>query len=1151
MASALNTKINSYALERGIEFDESYRTNITRTGSNSLGSYSLANSPEPVYEPTVGPVGGSGSWKFVSAPTNSPRFSTTSAQELAGINDRDYTQGFWFKVSALPELVTPDIGVSGITLFAMPPATTIGWTTFIAPTNTTATQDGTSLGGKLLVLCAVGTYMVGPTVVPDKWYYLAIRRIGTSFEMYVDGSLVATATNTAASQLEQRIAFGSLGNQPNVANYNFWISNFHQSTSSVIDATAIAEIWAVGSPTIVNVDYSASPLTASAESVDVSLKIDDIFSTTPAEASALMTEPTIATTIGDHTEITTSIIASAEFLPNFAVYAEKNINITITEILEVSAELINNVVVLTGTDESFSAAEFTASAEFIEPNLPKLPMTASALMGNHSVSVNPSYYNLVQSSNPVFYSNFDTTTMTNLGSWEGLTYTLGSTIDRTNTSGEKMGVVGAGNSWRFTGSYNNAPNYIRIFPQDADNTIYNLEQSKNFTIDYWFKPTLYSGGVGVSFGSLATIYDNQRKNIFLALKRTDPGWDDPGDSIPDLSYERYIQAPQNSIIPNNWNYVAFKLETTESGTIAKLFVNNILAGSLSINLQQYDPVNLNYISINLNEYAYGLPGPGPNEGALYTESLVAADVLFDEVAIYPTALSDSLILDHFSFINNLDPNVQFNASPITANAESGNHQFVVTSNVDAIGTVITASADFAMPSVLATKVISYSAPVLTASALNTNVTVYWGWTIYPEPAIGSAESKEGFALNTTYYDYVQANIVPYRYVSFDAADSYADFGTDNDYSVVPTAVGGIIVNPDLGINGKSAKTAGLNYTTDGVILKESEWNDSWGTGQNSYHSAFWFQRALDDTSTTGLRVLWNLNGYKDNQHVVLYQYQGKLHMQFNNGSGTWIEQDTGTLDLFDYERHFVVIEFDHTNVNNNTVRLYVDAVLRSEINLGTYTGQTTNATTADSGPNAEANNHPRLSVGCLITPFASTALPVVPTNTKLIIDEIYWDKNSIDATMVTNLYNVMPDKLNVNVATVALTASAEMVMPAISTSVNFIAASATVSAEFIDPSLYIERFIVTLADIMDSSADMGEAIGFVQINFVADSMIASAIFDNPGVVITVPGQTMYATAYLPKNMLFNSLPFSELTSYIRYLRSVNQITTQFSIKEVV
>ena len=235
-----------------------------------------------------------------------------------------------------------------------------------------------------------------------------------------------------------------------------------------------------------------------------------------------------------------------------------------------------------------------------------------------------------------------------------------------------------------------------------------------------------------------------------------------------------------------------------------------------------------------------------------------------------------------------------------------------------------------MPSVLAQKTINYSAPTLTASALNTDVTIYYGWTIYADPAIAFAEKPEGYPLNTIYYDYVQANIAPYRYVSFDDANPYTDFGTDNDYSVTPTVVGGIIVNPDLGINGKSAKTAGLNYATDGVILKESEWDDSWGTGQNSYHSAFWFQRALDDTSTTGLRVLWNLNGYKDNQHVVLYQYQNKLHMQFNNGSGTWIEQDTGTLDLFDYERHFVLIEFDHTNVNNNSVS-HDDMIINNNI----------------------------------------------------------------------------------------------------------------------------------------------------------------------------------------------------------------------------
>jgi hypothetical protein len=524
-----------------------------------------------------------------------------------------------------------------------------------------------------------------------------------------------------------------------------------------------------------------------------------------------------------------------------------------------------------------------------------------------------------------------------------------------------------------------------------------------------------------------------------------------------------------------------------------------------------------------------------------------AGVLLDEIAIYPSALSSATISSKYNFIDNIAPSRIIVVAPFTASANMINSNVIIVTNINNQETPATASSLFVDPAISPGKTINAAVDPMLASATNTDATVYWGWTVVATPMISAAESKEGFMLNDIYYNYVQANIAPYRYVTFDAADTSLDYGTDNDYSVVPTVVGGTIVNPDLGINGKSAKTAGTSYITDGVILKESEWNDSWGTGQNSYHSAFWFQRALDDASTTGLRVLWNLNGYKDNQHVVLYQYQGKLHMQFNNGSGTWIEQDTTNgLDLFDYNRHFVVIEFDHTNVNNNTVRLYVDAVLKMTVNLGSYTGSTTNAATADSGANDELNNHPRLSIGCLITPFASTALPVVPTNTKLIIDEVYWDKNSISSTQITNLFNTMPGKFNVNKLSDPMLASDEFVMPAFATTVNFVTDPFTASASFVEPELYIEREVIYLADPATATGLMANAEVNENRTVAADVMLAIATFNDAGVKITVPGGPMLAKISLPSSgmtlnvdgsVIYINMSLSPWVSYLRATES--------------
>jgi hypothetical protein len=859
---------------------------------------------------------------------------------------------------------------------------------------------------------------------------------------------------------------------------------------------------------------------------------------TPATATALQTEPTIAVTTGNHTEITTSIIVSAEFPSTISVSAVQNINITISEVLEASTQLINNVIISTGIDDSFSAGEFTATAELIEP-LPFVSvLTASATFPNATVYVTPNYYSLVKELNPYLYiyNGKAASQVANAGYQSG-TFTKGGDLQTNIDSTYPLDLVGEGKSWNGVASFNNN-SFFQFDTGSTSNSFEKIVSTGNFAYEVWIKPNQLpiGGGAVVDFSIL--------NDPSLSINLIDNGFGVAQQFRIILKNSSSTTSTQNVNLVNtplsvgNWSHV----------------VVNVYQSGINANQRLVQAWIDGQIFINQN-ITFTTWTPSTTESYVLGSNAVASSLLadfgFDELAIYSEPLTNSQIIEHYQFIDALSPNFQYFSEAFSADAISGDHTNLVTSNTNITESPLTSSALLVDPSVVAAQNINFAADPLTASALNTDVTVYWGWTIYPDPAVASAEKPAAYPLNTIYYDYVQANIAPYRYVSFDDANPYNDFGSDNDYSVVPTVVGGTIVNPGLGINGKSAKTAGASYITDGVILKESEWNDSWGTGQNSYHSAFWFQRAADDASSTGLRVLWNLNGYKDNQHVVLYQYQNKLHMQFNNGSGTFVEQDTGTLDLFDYERHFVVIEFDHTNVNNNTVRVYVDAVLKSTVNLGAYTGSTTNASSADSGPNNEANNHPRLSIGCLITPFASTALPVVPTNTKLIIDEVYWDKNSISSTMVTNLYNMMPDKNNSVNAADPFVAFPLLVEPTFSTQAIFVASSLTASSELVDSAVSAQRLVAISSDPLLASALIVQGVTSSPVNVTADIMVATATFNSAGVIITIPGGPMIASAYSPKNVYFNSLPMTELTSYIRYMRAVNLITKQFPMKEVV
>lgn len=1182
--SALSNKILTYNPEQYIRFNTAYSLSPTNLGSGGTGTFSLSNET-PILISNGGPDG-EGHWDFnlgSATDTSSTRFrilSDTIVTATPEFTDFDFSFGYWFKISQ-------PLTVTG----SNPIITQMTKSNIITSVSKTA---GTI--GKLIVsiTSATPSNITSTNRVDDGfWHYFAaiVTTNGTTqtANYYLDGSFLGTMTFPNGTS-NAYVQFGQT--TPTALETTLTqlsISNFYITPSSVIDATAVSEIWTAGQPGGTNITINETPATATALMVEsaISTTSNTTITETPATATALMTEPTIVVTQqGDHTEITTSFIGSAEFPQNWTVLTSINKDVVITETLNASVELLDNITVITNKDESFSAEEFVASATFVKPFLAEQPFIASATMPGGTVTIQASYFNLVKSLNPVFYYNFRENTMQNYGSWNISSYSVGSTVTKNQTSPGDLLQIDNGKSWKFTGTYLNAPNEIEVFPQSGQNYIpqtYNsyapplngnpiidLIRSRSYSLEYWFTTNSINNGVGLRVGNIDIRFKNGKMGY--AIYATLPAWSNPQIGVPGPAYDRYDYESVSMLLLNDWNHIVVNVSPVEgssNGENVQFWVNSSLVSSVRYTMDYTRLSDPNFtkwfeltstsnpgLTVATSESTPFQPTTEPGKRGFWTnfENSTPAQVFFDEVAVYDQPLTNSQIIDHYSFIYNQSPDRTIAPIPLTAEAESGDHVVLVISNANIVETPATASSLFVNPTVLTVKNLSISATPLTASALNTDVTVYYGWTIYADFAIATAEAKEGFALNTTYYDYVIANINPYRYVTFDTAIPLADFGTDNDYSVTSTTVGGTIVNPDLGITGKSAKTAGTSYVTDGVILKESEWNDSWGTGQNSYHSAFWFQRATDDASTTGLRVLWNLNGYKDNQHVVLYQYQGKLHMQFNNGSGTFVEQDTGTLDLFDYNRHFIVINFNNVNPVNNIVSVYVDSVLKMTVNLGAYTGSTTNASSADSGPNDEANNHPRLSIGCLITPFASTALPVVPANTKLIIDEVYWDKNAIDQTMVTNLFNVMPDKTNVDFASEPFLASATMIMPAISTQVIFSAASATASSEFANPSLFIVRLVSVNASTMDASALMMPAIAFAPINITADIFVATAIFNNVGVIISIPAQPMIASVQLVNRrdpLLGTSVEYGisvttngityklrEFSPYIKYLRIV-------------
>lgn len=1100
--SALNDKINSYTLNRGIAFEEAFSLTPTRTGINPLISTFTKNTGTATIYESYGPAGGNGSWNMPLSTTSANngylRAPSSGTTEMANVSDGSYSVGIWFKINVVPT------GTTAIALQAL----TFGSSSSLGFQATVTGSSHTTNPTQIAILSNSVTRYIPTTLQVGQWYYLAVVRdgnTGDNMKVYLDSTLRLTFsnTNTAFSQTWM------LGNtSASVVNGSWNFSNYYMTEPSIINATQIGEIWTTGT-------------TSGSTNVTIT--------ETPATASALQTEPTLAVSAGDHTEITTSILVDADFA-NPAVQTSQNMNVTITGTLDAIAEIGDNIIAGGDRSTSFDAQEFTASADLASPRIIN-SLTASADMADPTIFVTPNFYNMVKAKNPVFYTDYSSSTPSNLGSWTGLTYTVGNGIATNIASGGSLSLVSNGKSWKGNSTASSANNYLNILLPNYD-MLYDIASSRDYALEAWFKGDLDNNGILIDMGVLEIdVY-----NLRLTTKNRAQLTYDASTTVTENLYSGATKP--DLLINNDWNQVFINV-TTATGTGTDyygntynrynlaFYINGSFITSKAITFRNAVTYNINNVRISaLNEVT--------NFGKL---------TLIDETAIYPQSFTNSQILDHYSFVSSLDPDKTIYATPITASAVSGNHLFVVTANAIPEIKEATASAYLFEPSIQGGVSKQIIADELLATANIVNPTISYGISIVAEAMAVYAESANAFVLNTIYYDYVQTNIAPYRYVTFDATNSYEDYGTDTDYSVVPVS-GGTIVSPQFGINGKSAKTSGAAYT-DGIILKESEWDDTWGTGQNSYHSSFWIQKANDDIST-GLRVLWNLNGYLDNQHVILFQYQGKLHMQFNNGSGTHLDAvTTNNIDLFDGQRHFVVIGFDHSNPNDNKVHLYVDSALVLTVSLGSYTGTTVNGTSSVPA-NDEANNHPRLGVGCLITPFGETALPVVPTNIRVYVDEIIWAKTAATQSLVNGLYAAMPAVQSQLIAADQLAASALMAIAEVSTEVNAVVDALIADIIIVDVEVSADREVIANANAMAATAEFAEAQRSDEANITADIFVASAFTMDGVVKITIPGGPMVMEMKLVEPSVNGYALNLALSAWARYLRAtdVNTLSVQ-------
>lgn len=1159
----LADKILSYSPELYWQFNETPNYTTPNKPTN-LGSYNYGTSTWnqrnvdsiTPYLNAGGGVRGTGSWIFAlggATDSTSPDYRLNTTQSLP-LKDGNSSVGYFFKTNftlsnALVHDTTYQIVVSGVS--AVQDKTVI-----------TAIAGGaanSSNKGKALFTVGTGTSFYSSTRLDDqKWHYVAVRQnqtvAGIYTEIYLDGNLI----NSQTVSIPTGTINGSLGIGDNSVAITgngafeattFEVSDIHVGTYLSLTSSNIAEINATAKSSLV-----AAPGVSVSHTAEV------------MTATTTLAMPTIVAVIGDSVNITTSFTVSADF-PTPAYGTGQNITIN-ADLLLASGVVANNYILTTNRDDIISVEAFLATALFREPILARESFRASATMPGGTASVAPNYFSLVKNLNPVFYIEDGQAQPVEHGTWNVNNFSK-EFLDVNVQADEELNVVGNQKCWmaNANGVVQSAPELMANIT-NYETLIENLYLTRNLSIEVWYWSKGY-GSVGGAFQDSGPIFHDGVTQIsevydFYGLNTpTEPlnklvlisdKIREYDFSSLETAYAVWRTYPDATPKREAWNHLVVTYEAVldPNQIRRKVYLNGAIVGNEVLTIST--TMGEQYLDIRFSQNPNSFFGPKLGSAIQISGSQkikMADGVKVDEFAIYPVTLSGSQVLDHHSFIRNLSPDTEFNGSSFNVGATMGNHVVTPVQNTVYESSPMTGLGIVRDPAIIGGKSKNISVDPFVAQAFIADPAVSLGLNYLVPVIVSYAESANHIFLNDIYYEYVQATIAPYRYVTFDQANTLSDYGTDNDYSVNPTTIGGTVVNPDLGINGRSVLTSGTSYITGGVILNESEWNDSWGTGANNWHSAFWFQRSQEDQSTTGLRVLWNLNGYNDNQHAVLYQYQGRLHMQFNNGSGTFTETDSTTLDLFDYNPHFVVIDHNHGGGNNNTVKLYVDSVLRFTVNIGSITPTTTNAASADSGPNEEANNRARLSIGCLITPFASTALPVVPSNTKLIIDEIYWDKNTVTQTQITNIYNKLPGKtFAVNLADPS-TATALIVAPTFSIEINKAGGVLESLAQLPDPIIAANRNLSIPADAMVASALIADSPRSDSTNILAEFMLASASFNSAGTPRLIRADVMNATALFQNRRIvytaqtptnypirINGITTFEPTSaWVRYVRS--------------
>jgi hypothetical protein len=1134
--SVLNSKINSYALERGIEFNETVSTSPTRTGTNPEKNYSTNGS---IAFSSDGPTSDSGSWELTRNGLTNFRSDNVENTEILGIEDGDFSLGIWFKVDALPQLTSEQS--LNVLLISNPG---------IAAQIAVVGSENATLASRIrFVVLGQVVYSEDP-IEANKWYYAAILSSSSGISAYINGEKEFDLA-AQSSQQPTRIAFGQLVSRTDGVKFN--ISNFYLTTSQEVDEQAIQEIY------------------------QSSLEIDSVNQVTPMICSGILENPQVLVKTNILVQVS-NMSALAEFkvaeilIPDFVIFAEpstafsdfaQNITVDGQRSLNINAATMTAsgffpdlIIIKSGTGNIFESEKMVASATFETPRV-LLPFFASADFPNPTLNVDPSYFVLITQKNPYVYWDAGPTNFKNDGSWSGLTATeptsgLAKNVPITDGN---LGSISLGTSWTLESnrSMNIDPSQESASQGITNSTLFqNIRNTHDWSVSMWVNersPSTVSDVVYI-FGGIriknykrrlpgSTIRSRHQLEVLIP-NVSNTGY--PSGSVPfpnvnangiAITPGTFCWYPGSSTISeqysgvdylnkNNWHYLTLS-EIDQGDNTSKIQL--LIDGQIIFNY-------------TVEKSFAGTSSGGSGRIDIVSENLSNTTLAFDHIVVDSRSLSAAESLEQYLFVDEISPNVNFSAEPFSASSFMSDSQVLVSFSIVLPVNGTPSFAIFAQPLITARKNITIPINLFSASAESIDP-VFFGTPDYTDlslPMIASAQEIGGYHLSRVYSEYINENTNPYRYLTFDNEDPLKDFGTDEEYDVPLAIINGTIVEPNLGINNRSYLTLNSSSDLDGLYLMESEHNDTWGTVGGNYHSSFWIN-ASDEESSSGLKILWNLNSALDNQHIILYQYENKLYLNFNNKSGTFIEQGTeGSFNLTDKNRHFVVVNFEQDGTDN-LAKLYVDGFEAMEMNLGSYTVETLNSENFLDPDDAE-NNKPRLSLGGLITPLEEVSLPTEPNSLSAYIDEVYWSKRSTDAQEVLFLFNLMPDKVNVNYFhTVAIANAEKIEISEVSTETTFTHESFAAASSMVDPNIVAElNLIIEINEAFESTAEFPLAKRADEVDFQAVFMIASASMSDAQGGVSFFATSMSAT-HTMMDPLVNSINLSTqvLSPYIRYL----------------